>query len=339
MDSLKIGKSEVGEGKPVFIIAEIGINHEGNVKQCAQMIKAAADSGVDAVKLQTIDADANYVRGSDSYKVFKGSELSIDETKEMFDLARSLGIEIFTTAGDVNTVKWVDELDPCAWKISSGLLNHLPLIDKISKLGKPVLISTGLSDFDEIEDAVNTLYKNGNYQIGLFQCTSIYPVKYKNIYLSRIVELKRRFNVQIGFSDHSLGNDASFLSVGVGASMIEKHFTYDKNRKGYDHAISMNKQEMEELVKRVRTAEIMIGNGNVRFKELQKEKRKTYLRCIVAKQTIMKGELFTKENVAIKRPLPNQRGLDPKYYSLIINKQSSHSFIPDEPITDDILEL
>ena len=332
MNTIKVGQKKIGNDQPIFVIAEIGINHEGDVKRCEQMIKAAADAGVDAVKLQTIDADANYVKNSESYKVFKGAELSVAETKQMFQLAKSFGVEIFTTVGDFETLKWVNKLEPSAWKISSGLITHLPLIEKIAKLGKPALFSTGMSDIDEIKDAIDAFYQNGNRQVGIFQCTSIYPLKPENIYLSRISELKRIFNVPIGFSDHSLGSNAAFLSVGAGASMIEKHFTFDKGRKGYDHAISMNKKEMEELVKRVRLAEIMIGKGNVRFKELQKEKRETYLRCIVAKKNIQKGELFTEENITIKRPITNMRGLKPEYYKKIFNKVSTRDYNVDDPI-------
>ena len=250
----------------------------------------------------------------------------------MFQLAKSLGVDIFTTVGDFDTLNWVNELDPCTWKISSGLITHIPLIEKMAKFNRPILISTGMSDIDEIKDAIDAFYQNGNRQVGIFQCTSIYPLKPENIYLSRISELKRIFNVPIGFSDHSLGSNAAFLSVGAGASMIEKHFTFDKGRKGYDHAISMNKKEMEELVKRVRLAEIMIGKGNVRFKEFQKEKRETYLRCIVAKKNIQKGELFTEENITIKRPITNMRGLKPEYYKKIFNKVSTRDYNVDDPI-------
>jgi len=337
MNTIKVGKRKIGNDQPVFIIAEIGINHEGDVKRCEQMIKAAADVGVDAVKLQTIDADANYVKNSESYKVFKGTELSVDETRKMFELAESLGLEIFTTVGDFETLKWVNKLEPSAWKISSGLITHLPLIEKIAKLGKPALFSTGMSDIDEIKDAIDAFYQNGNRQVGIFQCTSIYPLKPENIYLSRISELKRIFNVPIGFSDHSLGSNAAFLSVGAGASMIEKHFTFDKDRKGYDHAISMNTKEMKELVNKVRLAEIMVGKGNVRFEELQKEKRETYLRCIVAKKNIQKGESLTEENITIKRPNPGQQGLEPKNYNSIINNKANCDIPIDSPIIFDMI--
>jgi len=332
MNTIKIGQKEIGSDLPVFIIAEIGINHEGNIKLCEQMIRASADAGVDAVKLQTINADNNYVKGSESYNVFKGAELSQNETKEMFQLAESLDLEIFTTVGDFETLEWVKEMNPCAWKISSGLITHLPLIEKIAKFGKPALISTGLSDIDEIGDAVNTFYNNGNHQIGIFQCTSIYPVKPDDIYLSRIEELERIFDVPIGFSDHSLGSDATFLSIGIGAKMIEKHLTFDKSRKGYDHGISMDQKEIKILVEKVRLAERIKGKISISFKEFQKEKRKKMLRCIVAKKNIVKGELFTKENITIKRPLAKQRGLEPKYYYSIFNKVSNRNYSVDEPI-------
>jgi len=337
INTIKVGKRKIGNNQPVFVIAEIGINHEGNIKRCAQMIKAAADAGVDAVKLQTIDADANYVKNSESYKIFKGAELNVDETKKMFQLAKSFGVEIFTTVGDFDTLNWVNELEPCAWKISSGLITHIPLIEKMAKFNRPILISTGMSDLNEIKYAVNASIESGKNQIGIFQCTSIYPVNLENIYLSRIGELKRIFNVPIGFSDHSLGSDAAFLSVGAGASMIEKHFTFDKGRKGYDHAISMNKKEMKELVNKVRLAEIMVGNRNVRLEEFQKGKRETYLRCIVAKKNIQKGDFLTEENITIKRPKPGQRGLEPKNYNSIINNKADCDIPIDSPIIFDMI--
>ena len=167
---LKIGNQIVGSGHPVFVIAEIGINHEGDVSKCDSMIRAASDAGANAVKLQTVDADQNYVKGTESYKIFKGTELSKEETASMFSLARSLGLEIFTSLGDFQTANWINDLNPCAWKISSGLLTHLPLIEYLAKLKRPILMSTGLANLKEIDDAVKASQTAGNDQIGIFQC-------------------------------------------------------------------------------------------------------------------------------------------------------------------------
>ena len=149
----------------VYIIAEIGINHEGSVEKCARMIKAAAKIGVDAVKLQTIDADLNYVAGSESYRIFKDSELTREETANMFSLARANGLDIFTTAGDINTVEWVEKLRPSCWKISSGLLTHIPMVRHLASLGRPLLISTGMASVEDIDLAIKTSQSVGNNNI------------------------------------------------------------------------------------------------------------------------------------------------------------------------------
>ena len=143
-----------------YIIAEIGINHEGDVGVCEQMITAAAESGVDAVKLQTINADANYVIGSESYNIFKGSELTQEETARMFDLASKCNLDIFTTAGDIETISWVNQLNPSHWKISSGLLTHIPIVGHLASLGKPMLVSTGMASIDDIDLAIEAIKLN-----------------------------------------------------------------------------------------------------------------------------------------------------------------------------------
>ena len=168
----------------VYVIAEIGINHEGSVTKCSEMINEAASIGVDAIKLQTINADANYVINSESYKVFKGSELTQEETSDMFNLARSKGLDVFTTSGDIETIKWVDTLKPSCWKVSSGLLTHIPVIRYLASLGRPLLISTGMANHDEIGLAIKTARAVGNNDISLLQCTS--SVSYTHLTLPTI---------------------------------------------------------------------------------------------------------------------------------------------------------
>ena len=334
---LRIGNKLIGQFQNTFIIAEIGINHEGDISKCDTMIRAAAKVGVDAVKLQTMDADQNYVTGTESHDVFKGTELSKEETASMFALAKSLGLEVFTTLGDFNTADWINELDPCAWKISSGLLTHLPLIEYLANLQRPLLMSTGLSNLKEIDTAVQTARSAGSYQIGIFQCTSLYPAPIDKVNLSGIRLLQDRFSVPTGFSDHTLGAEAAFLSVGAGAKMIEKHFTFDRTRKGFDHGISLDPDEFAEMIRKIRMAEQMLGSPALGKNEELVEKREANLRCLVAFKSIVKGALFTKKNIAIKRPLPNKRGLDPKYFSHILGKKSKKSFKAEDPISSDQL--
>jgi sialic acid synthase SpsE len=302
----------------VYVIAEIGINHEGNVEQCAKMIKAAAEIGVDAVKLQTIDADSNYVVGSESYKVFKGSELTREETANMFNLARENGIDVFTTVGDVGTAEWVEKLEPSCWKISSGLLTHIPMARHLASLKRPLLISTGMANVDDIDLAIETAKLTGNNDISLFQCTSLYPAPLDSLNLSTISWLKERYGYDVGFSDHSLGSDAAFLSVGAGATLIEKHFSLDPSQSGFDHKISLNIAGFKGMVERVRVAEKMMGTMQKEVSEAVNNTRMKYLRSVVATRSIMAGQKFSCENIGIKRTLPGNLGLAPKYFEFII---------------------
>ena len=314
------------------IIAEIGINHEGDVEKCSRMIKEAAKAGVDAVKLQTIDADANYVIGSDSYKIFKGSELTREETSEMFNLARSKGLEVFTTAGDLDTINWVEELKPSYWKISSGLLTHIPIVRYIASLGRPLLVSTGMATIDDIDLAVEVMKSSGNSDISLFQCTSLYPAPIDSLNLSTISWLKERYNCDVGFSDHSIGSDAAFLSVGAGARLIEKHFSLDNRMPGFDHKISLDSRGMREMIERIRKAEKMMGRPIKYVSEPINKMREKFLRSVVAIDSISKGEIFSKKNIGVRRTLPGEKGSEPKHFDSILGLIAKKDFSVSEPI-------
>jgi sialic acid synthase SpsE len=316
----------------VYIIAEIGINHEGDVEQCAKMINAAAEIGVDAVKLQTIDADSNYVVDSESYKVFKGSELTREETANMFNLARKNGIDMFTTVGDISTANWIEKLEPSCWKISSGLLTHIPMIRHLASLKRPLLISTGMANVDDIDLAIKTSQSVGNNDISLLQCTSLYPAPFDSLNLSTISWLKERYGYDVGFSDHSLGSDAAFLSVGSGATLIEKHFSLDHNQSGFDHKISLNIVNFKKMVGRVRIAEKMMGIMQKEVSEDISNTRMKYLRSVVATRSIMTGQKFSDKNIGIKRTLPGDLGLAPKYFESIIGSIATINIKSNQPI-------
>ena len=317
----------------VKIIAEIGINHEGSVEKCARMIKEAANVGVNAVKLQTIDADANYVVGSESYKIFKGSELTREETSDMFDLARAKGLEIFTTAGDIETIKWVEEFKPSCWKISSGLLTHIPMVRYLASLGRPLLVSTGMASVDDIDLAIETIRSAGNSNISLFQCTSLYPAPVDSLNLSTISWLKERYNCKVGFSDHSLGSDAAFLSVGAGATLIEKHFSLDNGRSGFDHKISLDPNGLKEMIGRIRAAEQIMGEPIKYVSEPIKKMREKFLRSVVAIDSISKGDIFSSENIGVRRTLSDKKGSEPKYFDTMLGLIAKKDFNVNDPIT------
>lgn len=293
-----------------YIIAEIGINHEGNVDICKWMVDAAAATGVDAVKLQTVDAKKSYVPNSISYDLFLNSVLSQDETADVFSHAKQLGLDVFTTCADAETADWVDKLEPSSWKISSGLLNHIPLIRHLAAYGRPMIVSTGLASDDDISAAISAILQENNEDIVLLHCTSLYPVPLEKVNLARMATLHDKFSLPVGFSDHSLGYEAAKLSVAAGSVMIEKHFTLDESRSGFDHHISLNPSGLREFVQQVRYAEVMMGSV-VSQNELLVEQRQQFLRSVVASRDLNIGDLITKECLNIMRPAPNDVGAKP----------------------------
>jgi sialic acid synthase SpsE len=321
-----------------YIIAEIGINHEGDINTCKKMIEVAARCGVDAVKLQTINADANYVKGTESYNIFKGAELTQEETRVAFDFARKFGLDIFTTAGDMETIDWVDKLNPSHWKVSSGLLTHIPVIEYLSSLKRPLLISTGMANEADIDLALETAKSKGATDISLFQCTSIYPTPVEEVNLSAIDWLKNKYQIPVGFSDHSDGDDAVFLSIAAGATLIEKHFSLDINREGFDHKVSLNEQGFKCMVNRIRLAEIMMGNRKKEVSKTIEKTRDKFLRYIVATQPIDEGDVFSSENIGIKRTTPGVYGLEPKFYKGIVGQVSTTDIDTDQLIQSTDLE-
>ncbi len=337
--SIPFGRRRIGPDAPVVVIAEIGVNHEGSVEQCARMVEEAARAGADAIKLQTIDADENYVVGSESHKVFKGAGLTREETARMFELARSLGMEPLTTAGDFNTLQWVEALQPAAHKVSSGLLTHLPLIRRIAGYSRPILISSGMAEEAELDTALKMVRQEGADKIALFQCTSLYPAPPETLNLATMERMSRKWEVPVGFSDHSLGDEAAALAVAAGASMIEKHFTLDPSRSGLDHHISVDPEGLRRLVTRVRQAETVMGKHvGKESAEILGGTRKKFMRCLVVRRALAAGERFTEENLTVKRPLPEHRGLEPARYDEVLGCRAVRDLAVDEPVTEGLFE-
>lgn len=335
--SIALAERKIGEGESVFIIAEIGVNHEGSVQVCARMIEEAAKAGADAIKLQTMDADENYVVGSESYALFKNSALSREETASMFELSRSLGVEVFTTSGDPDTLEWVEALHPVAHKISSGLMTNERIVRQAAGYGRPLLISTGVGEVEEIDNVVATVRSAGRAEFALFQCTSLYPVPIDDVNLRTIAWLSDRFDAPVGFSDHTCDDEAAVLSVGAGATMLEKHFTTTPERSGFDHGISLEPGAFATMVAKIRRAEQLMGQAEKSLPEKLLPVRDRLLRCLVARQSIAAGERFTLENLGLKRPTPERRGLDPKYFERVLGNTCLQDLAVDDPVTDDIV--
>ena len=311
-----------------YIIAEIGINHEGNFERCCEMIHAARKSNVNAIKLQTIDADKNYAKDTESYELFKKSSLSRKQTKQAFDLARSLNLDCFTTVGDIETAKWIKKLRPQAWKISSSLITHVPLIDFLSKEKEHLYLSTGLSNNSETDKIIKNLKRIKKNNFTVLHCISKYPLKTTESSLKKILVLKDKYKVKVGYSDHTKGTYSSCIAVALGARVIEKHFTLDKKMMGFDHKISLDFSGMEELVKKIRMTEEMLS-----LKKIDMEtNRRNFLRVLVANKNIKNGETFNESNIAVKRVKNNFKGLSPLDYKKVLGRKSKKKYGKDEKI-------
>lgn len=317
---IKFGKRQLGLEQPAVVVAEIGVNHEGNIQDCLRLIEAAAKAGADAVKLQTIDPDENYVPGSESHALFQKARLSQEETCLAFAKARQLGMEIFTTAGDLATLAWVDELQPAAHKISSGLITHLPLIRAAAATGRPLILSTGMTGTEEIREAVEAARLGGCRDLCLLQCTSLYPAPISQVHLRAIRPMMEAFDAWVGFSDHTCDPEVPALAVAAGAVMIEKHFSLDPTRPGFDHAISVDSNGLSDLVRKVRKAEICLGEGNKACIPVQTQAAERYLRKIVARRDIDAGEPLDLSNVGFMRTPDGQEGLSPAAWEAVAGK-------------------
>lgn len=286
----------------VIVVAEIGINHEGDFAVCLRMIDAAASAGADAIKLQTVDADRSYDPDSPSYELFKRSALTREQTAAVFARARELGLKPFTTAVDPDTIDWVDRLEPYAHKVSSGLLTTTPVLRHLARKGRPVVLSTGMAEETEIAEAVSALRGAGCADLVLLQCTSLYPAPDELLNLAAIPWLRARFGAPTGFSDHSIGTRAAMLSVAYGAVMVEKHFTLDPAREGFDHRLSLGPAEFAHMVVDIRAATVMAGRAERILSPAERDMRRWAHRVLVAAVDVSAGALLGPENLIYRRP-------------------------------------
>ena len=319
-NKIKIGNKTIDTSKEVFCISEIGINHEGDVNLCAKMIKESAKAGADAIKLQTIDADENYLKDSISYSLFKNASLTQEETSNMFDYARLLGVQPFTTVGDFKTLEWVKALKPKIYKISSGLITHIPLIKKIASFKETVIISSGTANRKDLDIALGAVSKNRKKQIILLHCVSSYPTPYNQANLSKILKLRDTYKLPVGYSDHVLGYSASIAAVNLGSVVIEKHFTLDASRKSFDHKISLEPNDFKDMVRDINIYKSMVGLENTWVSENEKINKKWMRRILIARTDLEVGHKITKTDVMYMRPVSGTIGLTPEKDQLIFGK-------------------
>ena len=333
----KVGKKYIGENKKIFIIAEIGINHGGNFKKCIKMINAAARSGADSVKIQTNDVNESYAPRTASYKEFKFKNFLDKELLKLKRYSESLGVIFFSSPGDIKSLKRLIRIKIPVIKISSGLATNLPLIGEVIRRKIPIIISTGFSDKKDLDDLKKFIDKFNFRKIAILKCTSIYPASSSELDLNSIKFLKEKFNLPVGYSDHSMGDLATVVAVSCGATIIEKHFTLNKLQKGADHKISLEPKEFINMVNKIRTTEEMLGKKVFRINDEIKKKRNMYLRYLTAKKDIKKGDVLSLDNIGFFRHNRKKSGLEPKYFFHLKSKKSKANFRKNQIISKKIL--
>lgn len=341
-DSFTVDGKTIGTGQSVYLIAEIGRNHNGDLELAKKSIDAAVKAGADAVKLQSLQAKhllrkeltsvahvAQASGGKSIYELTCEVELSEEVHRRLSDYARSKGITFFSTPEDHEMVALLERIDVPLYKIASLDIVYLDLIEAIAATGKPVILSTGMAYLSEIERALTTLEKQGVTNVALLQCTSNYPPLDEDINLNVIPALRHAFGVPVGFSDHSFGIGASIASVALGACVIERHFTLDHKLAGVDHHISLNPEQFRQMADEVRTVEKALGSPVKRPVPAEAEMRRLHRRRLVAARPIRIGKTFERDDVACKC---SEEGFEPEYLSFVIGRKAKVAFNEDDPI-------
>ena len=333
---MKIGNFDLNKDG-VYIIAELSANHNGSLQTALDTIKAAKEIGANAIKLQTYRADTITLNsknpdfmidggtlwdGKNLYELYEDAYTPWEWHKELFDYARSINIDIFSTPFDKSAVDFLEQFNPSAYKIASFEITDYELVRYVASKQKPIIISTGIATIEEILDVVNICKKEGNENIVLLKCTSQYPAPLEEANLKTISNMKETFGVEVGFSDHTLGVTAPIVAVTLGAKVIEKHFILDKSIGGADCEFSLDKKEFKLLVDVIRDTEKLLGIVDYSLDE-KKQKQRRFSRSLYVSKDIKKGEKFTLENVKSVRP---GYGLHPKYLNEILGKTALEDY-------------
>jgi len=327
-------KDKLIGGDKTFVIAEIGLNHNGSYKKCIQMINEALKAGVDACKLQISDPNQSYNKKTLSYKVFKKFSLTKNEIIRLNKYCKKKKIILFSTVGDFNSLEFIKKIKFPAIKISSGLLNNFPLLEKIANTKVPIILSTGMSNLQEIKQSLKIInFKSKNKKIGVLKCTSLYPTLHHNVNLNAMVSLKRKLRLPVGYSDHTIGNLACLAAVAMGAKIIEKHFTLNKKQKGLDHFISADPKELKDLVTGIREIEKIKGKQKIEPVKAELIQRRKMYRFVFSCKKIKKGERFSLKNIALKRTnIKSDKKLPSIYFKKIIGSLAKADIKDDHPI-------
>ena len=346
MVKVKIADRVIGEGEPCFIIAEAGVNHNGDVGLAHRMIDAAIEAGADAVKFQTFKTEQVVTKDAEKaeyqkkttgpkgslYEILKKLELSKEAHHELKNHADQQGIIFLSTPYDSDSVDFLVKLTVPALKVSSADITNHPLLSHIATQNIPIILSTGMSSLEEVEEAVEVIANSGNKQIILLHCNFNYPARVEDINLRAMDTLKQAFGFPVGYSDHTMGVEVSLAAVALGAVVIEKHFTLDRNLPGPDHLASLEPAELKDLVSKIRNVESALGTTTKQPTGEEIQNRKISRRSLVAALDIPQGTVINPDMLAAKRP---GTGLSPKYAKDLVGRKATVTIKEDELITWD----
>lgn len=330
-----------------LIIAEAGVNHNGSIEMAKKMVLKAKEAGVDYIKFQTFKASklvtksakqAEYQQrnignqGNNQFQMLKQLELSPEEHQILIDYCNELGIKFFSTAFDFDSMDYLHSLNLGLWKIPSGEVTNYPFLKHIAHYNKKTILSTGMCDMEDVRAAVNALYKNGlsKENLILLHCNTEYPTPFEDVNLKAMDALRKEFGVEVGYSDHTKGIEVPIAAVALGATVIEKHFTLDRTLPGPDHKASLEPDELKAMVSAIRNIEKAVGgDGTKHVSESERKNIAVARKSIVAARGIKVGEVFTEENITVKRP---GNGISPMQWEEVLGLNAKRDFNEDELI-------
>ena len=327
----------------VYVIAEAGVNHNGDLELAKKLIIVAKKAGANAVKFQTFKSELvmskyapkaeyqieNTEVNESQLDMVRKLELSYDDFQELAKYCKKVDITFISTPFDLDSVQFLDELEIPFWKIPSGEITNLPYLIKIGKTHKPVIMSTGMGILSEIRAAINILKDSGCPKITLLHCNTAYPTPIEDVNLRAMLTLKKTFDLPVGYSDHTTGIDVTIAAVAMGAEVIEKHFTLDKTMGGPDHKASLEPDELNAMISAIRRIEIALGYGEKVPSPSELANKDIARKSIVAKTDIKKMEVFTEANIAVKRP---GNGISPMKWFEVLGQKAVRDFVEDELI-------
>lgn len=333
----------------VYVIAEAGVNHNGDIEIAKKLVDMAKECGANAIKFQTFKAEEcssfsakksqyqieNTCIGESQFDMLKKLELPFERFRELKQYCSDKNIDFISTPDGIESLNFLLELDVKIIKVGSTEVTNPEFLKQIASSGKSIILSTGMSYLDEVENALNMIKSTGNEDILVMQCTTDYPTDIKDVNLKAMITMKENFDVEVGLSDHTLGFESAISAVALGAKVIEKHITLDKNMDGPDHKASMEPDDFKKYVQYIRNTELLLGDGIKKPTEREKIIMKDIRRSIVASRNLKKGSVITKEDVCYKRP---GTGIKPEMVDSIIGKVITKDILEDELILwNDIL--